>query len=97
MITHHKNHARNTPITIIVKDIRKSYATNVCVLNRPYGIKRMHDLGYRTILVRDCTAALEYHDTLEEKWVTRMAVREVEKKEAGYSCTSRDFIEGFTE
>ena len=73
------------------------YATNVCVLNRPYGIKRMHDLGYRTILVRDCTAALEYHDTLEEKWVTRMAVREVEKKEAGYSCTSRDFIEGFTE
>ena len=57
----------------------------------------MHGLGYQTILLRDSTAALEYHDTLEEKWVTRMAVREVERMTAGYSYTAEDFIEGFTE
>lgn len=71
------------------------YATDICILDRPYGIKRMHGLGYQTILLRDCTGTLEYHDTLEGMWVTRMAVREVERMPAGYSCTAKDFMEGF--
>ena len=72
------------------------FATHICVLNRPYGIKRMHGLGYQIILLRDCTSSMEYHDTLEGMWVTRTAIREVEKRPGGYSCTAKDFIEGFT-
>ena len=35
------------------------YATNVCVLNRPTGIKEMSRLGCHTYLVEDATVALE--------------------------------------
>ncbi len=72
------------------------FATDDCVLNRPYGIKRMLGLGYQTILLRDATSSMEFHDTLEGMWVTRTAVREVEKSPGGYSCTAKDFVEGFT-
>ena len=71
------------------------FATNECVLDKAYGIKRMHALGYQTMLLRDRTEAMEYHDTLEEMWVTRIAVREVEQLSRGYSSTAKDFIEGF--
>jgi nicotinamidase-related amidase len=71
------------------------FHANMCILDRRYGTKRMHDLGYQVILLRDCTTGKEYHDTLEKMWVTRLAVREVEKRLRGYSCTAEEFIEGF--
>lgn len=70
------------------------FSTNRCLLVRPCGIKRMHSLGYQIILLRDCTTGFEYHDTLEGMWATKIAVRQVE--ELGYTCTAKDFIEGFT-
>ncbi|MCP4396773.1 MAG: cysteine hydrolase [bacterium] len=33
------------------------YTSNLCVLHRPVGILPMRNLGYRTILLRDCTVA----------------------------------------
>lgn len=66
----------------------------MCVLTRPYGMKNMHKLGYQTILLSDCTLGTEYDDTLEELWVTRLAVRYVETF-LGYSTTSEEFIKSF--
>lgn len=70
------------------------FATNMWVLNRPYGMKSMHSLGYKVILIRDCTTGFEFHDTLDGRWATRLAVRFVERK-LGYSTTSRDFLKSF--
>ena len=35
------------------------FYTNICVLFRDYGMVAMKDRGYRTVLVRDCTTAIE--------------------------------------
>jgi len=71
------------------------FATNDCILDRPYGIKQMHHFDYQIILLRDGTLGNEFHDTLEGMWVTRIALREVEKMPGGYTVTAEDFIEGF--
>ncbi len=47
--------------------------------------------NYRTVLLRDCTAAMEYHDTMEEQLITRYIVRHVEAF-LGYTSTSKDFV-----
>jgi nicotinamidase-related amidase len=47
--------------------------------------------NYRTILLRDCTAAMEYHDTINEQLITGYVVRFVEAF-LGYTATSQDFV-----
>jgi len=47
--------------------------------------------NYRVVLLRDCTAAMEYHDTIGEQKITRDVVRHVEAF-LGYTATSSDFI-----
>ncbi len=47
--------------------------------------------NYRIILLRDCTAAMEYHDTLEDQTITRYIIRHVEAF-LGYTATSQDFV-----
>jgi ureidoacrylate peracid hydrolase len=47
--------------------------------------------NYRTVLLRDCTAAMEYHDTMEEQLITRYIVRHVEAF-LGYTSTSGEFV-----
>jgi len=69
------------------------FATNMCVLDRPYGMKRMHSLGYEVILIRDATTAVEFHDTLDGMWATKLAIRYVGYA-LGHSCTADDFIQG---
>jgi nicotinamidase-related amidase len=49
--------------------------------------------NYRIILLRDCTAAMEYHDTIEAQLITRYVVRHVEAF-LGYTATSYDFVRG---
>ncbi len=46
--------------------------------------------NYRIILLRDCTAAMEYHDTLEDQTITRYIIRHVEAF-LGYTATSQEF------
>jgi hypothetical protein len=43
------------------------------------------------VLLRDCTAAMEYHDTLEEQLITGYVIRHVETF-LGYAATSPDFV-----
>jgi len=42
-------------------------------------------------VLRDCTAAMEYHDTLEDQTITRFIVRHIEAF-LGYTATSQEFV-----
>lgn len=72
------------------------FATNLCVIEKPYGIRKMHELGYKIILIRDCTAAVEYPDTADDECATRSAIRRIEYL-YGRSTLSKDFIGGFAD
>jgi nicotinamidase-related amidase len=64
------------------------FAANACVLGT------LNDAvyrNYRIILLRDCTAAMEYHDTIKDQTVTGHIVRHVEAF-LGYTTTSQEFV-----
>ena len=67
------------------------FATNMCILERTYGIRRMSQAGYNTILIRDATTAVESADTIDGMLATKMAIREVEHRH-GFTVASADFI-----
>lgn len=67
------------------------FATNMCVLHRDYGIVAMQNRGYNTILLRDCTTAIESRETLPDMAHTRTSVSIVEMV-FGASATSEDFL-----
>ena len=54
------------------------YASNMCVLTRPTGIIEMSRHGYRIILVRDASIAVETPESLEAQWNHYVAVHVVE-------------------
>jgi len=68
------------------------FATNICLRRRDYGMRAMGERGYNLILLRDCTTAVEAHDTVAELLATRVFVQDIETKLA-YSATSDQFIE----
>jgi nicotinamidase-related amidase len=67
------------------------FAANMCIPFRDYGMRAMKDRGYDTILVRDCTSAIEVEDTFENFDLTRNAIIDTELT-VGYSTTSADLI-----
>jgi nicotinamidase-related amidase len=81
----------------VLKALRKlhlfyaGFATNMCLQHRDYGIRAMSEMGYNTILLRDCTSAVETHDSVEQQLATRIFVQEIEIKYA-WSTTSEEFI-----
>jgi len=70
------------------------FATNMCVINRPYGIKNMSERGYNIVLLRDCTDGIEFTDTENGMWVTKLAIRDVEIN-YGHTTTSDELINSF--
>ena len=68
------------------------FATNWCVLGRDYGIRSMARYGYNIVFLRDCTAGVEFPDTLDELFVTEIAVREI-GQQVGFSASNADFFE----
>ena len=72
--------------------IYAGFATNWCILFRDYGIIEMAKQGYNCMLMRDATDGIEFPDTLEKKWATELAIREVEQK-YGFTLSSDDFIQ----
>lgn len=54
------------------------FATNMCVPNKPYGMREFNSRGYHLTLLRDCTTSVERHDTVDEQLGTEQAVRELE-------------------
>ena len=72
------------------------FATNWCVLGRDYGIRSMARYGYNIVFLRDCTAGVEFPDTLDERFVTEIAVREIEQQ-FGFSASNEDFFDSCRE
>ncbi len=68
------------------------FATNWCVLGRDYGIRSMSRYGYNIVFLRDCTAGVEFPDTLDELFVTEVAIREIEQQ-FGFSASNEDYFE----
>lgn len=67
------------------------FAANMCVLHRDYGICAMHRRGYSTILLRDCTTAIESRDTLPAMIHTQASISIVEMV-FGYTTSSEAFL-----
>ena len=64
------------------------FATNVCILYRDYGIRAMRDRGYLTIVLRDCTTAIECRDTVASLSATEHSLIEIERWH--YTATGSD-------
>lgn len=67
--------------------IYAGFAVNVCMQDRCYGMRPMRARGYNTILLRDCTTAIESAETIGELRRTRDSILEIEMK-VGASTTS---------
>ncbi|MBM3190136.1 MAG: cysteine hydrolase [Chloroflexi bacterium] len=67
---------------------RRGFAANACLQGT---LTDALYRNYRIVLLRDCTAAMEYHDTIEEQAITKYVIRFVEAF-LGYTATSADFV-----
>ena len=68
------------------------FYVNMCIQYRDYGMRAMGiERGYNVILLRDCTTAIESHDTVDELSMTKASIQHIETL-LGFSATSEDFI-----
>ena len=70
--------------------IYTGFAANLCILDSPCAMKAMNSLGYRCILLREGTMAIEFPDQ-PPGMHTDVALRYVESW-AGYTASADDFI-----
>lgn len=75
----------------IVHLIYAGFATNICIVDRDYGMRSMSKLGYNTILLRDSTTGVEWPDTIDNLFATELAIRRIENK-IGFSASNEDFF-----
>ena len=47
--------------------------------------------GYNLILLRDCTTAIETHDTVDDLLITHLAIRDFEMMDIAWTTASEDF------
>ena len=67
------------------------FATNICVPFRDYGMRAFRKRGYNPILLRDCTTAIEAHDTVDDLLITKLAIRDFEMMDVAWPATAEDF------
>lgn len=68
------------------------FMTDLCLVNIPGAIREMaYKFKYRCVVLRDCTVAYEFAETVEGNWMTFAAIRLIESA-MGYSASSDDFI-----
>jgi nicotinamidase-related amidase len=70
--------------------IYTGFSANLCILDSPAAIKAMGSLGYRCVILREATTAVEFPDTLESRSHTLNAIRYIEAW-WGYSASAADF------
>lgn len=70
--------------------IYTGFTTNLCILDSPAAIKAMASLGYRCVILREATAAIEFPETMETRSHTQNAIRYIEAW-WGYSASAADF------
>lgn len=68
------------------------FAANICIPFKDYGMRAFHARGYHTILLRDCTTAIEGHDTVDDLVGTRQAIRELEMAGIAATITSDELV-----
>jgi nicotinamidase-related amidase len=68
------------------------FCTNLCILDAPGGMRLMAPLGYRCILLREATLAVEFPETLEQRLQTQASLRHIEAW-VGYTASNRDFLQ----
>ena len=71
--------------------IYAGFATNWCVLGKDYGIRALAKCGYNIVFLRDCTAGVEFPDTLDNLFVTEIAIREIEQQ-FGFTTSNQDYL-----
>ena len=77
----------------ILNLIYVGFATNMCLIDKPGALREMgHRRGYRTVLLRDCTTAIENQNTVGELLMTKIWTEWVEMVAMAYTATSEDFI-----
>ena len=68
------------------------FMADLCLVNIPGAIREMaYKFKYRCVVLRDCTTAYEFAETVEGNWMTFAAIRLIESG-MGYSASSDDFI-----
>lgn len=67
------------------------FCTNLCILDAPGGMRQMAPLGYRCVILREATLAVEFPDTLAERLHTQVSLRFIESW-VGYTASNRDFL-----
>jgi nicotinamidase-related amidase len=72
------------------------FATNLCILDSPAAMKAMRGLGYRCVILREATMAVEFPDTLETLLHTRTALQYIEAW-VGYSVGAGDLLRALRE
>ncbi|HXG24554.1 MAG TPA: cysteine hydrolase family protein [Chthonomonadales bacterium] len=68
------------------------FCTNLCILDSPAAMRAMAGLGYRCILLREATLAVEFPDTIESRLNTQVALRYIESW-VGYTASVKDFLD----
>ena len=71
------------------------FCTNLCILDAPGGMRLMAPLGYRCIILREATLAVEFPDTLEQRLNTEVSLRFIEAW-VGYTASNQDFLKAGT-
>jgi nicotinamidase-related amidase len=69
------------------------FCTNLCILDSPAAMRALAGLGYRCVILREATMAVEFPDTLEAMVHTQAALRYIEAW-VGYSASVGDFLAG---
>lgn len=68
------------------------FMADLCLLNVQGAVREMaNKFKYRCVVLRDCTTAYEYTDTVAGGWMTKAAIRHVEA-DLGYSASAEEFI-----
>src|SRR5262249_40058948 len=67
------------------------FCTNLCILDAPGGRRPMANLGYRCVLLREATWAVEFPETIAEGLQTRASLRHIEAW-VGYTAGVGDFL-----
>jgi nicotinamidase-related amidase len=67
------------------------FCTNLCILDAPGGMRLMCALGYKCIILREATLAVEFPETLEQRLQTNASLRHIEGW-VGYTASNRDFL-----
>lgn len=79
----------------IVHLIFAGFNTNACLLMRDYGILAMQGRGYGTLLLTDCTTAMETHETQPQMTCTQGTIASLEQF-GTYTLTSKQLIASLT-